>query len=535
MAVLAAAQFSPTFIWAANVAEVGFPDGLLAWILIVWAFGLLLWLLGVRLGLPPNGATAVVFWFLLGGSLLGLLADGVAGGSLTLLLMLVVFCGLVLRVHSGQGFKWVQTWVVAFVAISPVSMAIVSTFSMPNSQISSPETLDSLEFEDTRDVVLVVFDAHASYPVVAEFFPGEPQPQAEMIDATGAVMVPEMLSNYTLTHLSLTSAFEMGYPVLDGATIGDTEWSDMMKAVRGTNNLVDAFRSQGYRLVMVESGWAGFHCTSAADVCIGGPWPDEPAMLALQRTLLGSVATNRLREASARGAVQSARWLEAGLPSILENSQPDLVLAHLMLPHPPLRLDGECAYVDGPGLEGHTIAAPGMTEDEIEFRKAAYRNATLCAAKVFSDLARVVGDRAILVAFGDHGSDSRAQLHRLPEDWTKDEVTERLGVLFATNSDCTLDGVSSLVNMGRWLLSCLSNETIPYLEDRHFVAIESRRSVTAGPEPTREVTDLLSNRQAAQGSTRHADGSQTLCAGVIPELRSVRRPRIWGTPPPGLR
>lgn len=506
LVLLSAAQFSPMLIWATNLAEVGFPDGLIVWTAIVWVTAILIWVVGARLDLPTGGVTSVAFWFVLGGSLLGVLAEDVPGGNVALLLSLVAFCAFVSRFHSDPRFKWLQAWVVAFVAISPVTIASVSTLTMSDSQISAPEPVDTGAFDEARDVVLVVFDAHASYSVVAEFFPGDPQPQVEPIISAGALLVPDMLANYTLTHLSLTSAFDMGYPVLDGATIGEAEWADMMKAVRGENNLVDAFRLQGYRVVMVESGWSGFHCSSVADVCVGGPWPDEPTMLALQRTILGRVAYPRLREASARGVVQSSQWIEAELPSILENSLPDLVLIHLMLPHPPLRLDDACEFVDKPGLGGHTVAAPGMTVDEIELRKIAYRKATLCASKVLADLSAIVADRATFVAFGDHGSDSLAQLHRVPENWGAEEVTERLGVLFVTNSDCSLAGVRSLVNMGRWLLSCLGGEPIPLLEDRHFVTIEAQRSVDAGPEPTREVTEMLWGGRATQGSLREADG-----------------------------
>lgn len=506
LTLLAAAQFSPLTVWAANLFEIGFPDGLLAWVGIVWLIALGLWVAVVRIGASPQSTTAVVFWFILGSSLLGYLSDAAVARTITILLLLVVFCGLVYRLRKVPMFHWLQTWVVLFVGISPIGIALVAWLAASQSTIDSPPTVETVAFQDSRDVVLIVFDGHGSYQALDQFYNGDFERQMARVEATGAVVVPEMMSNYTLTHLSLSSVFDMGYPATGGRMIRDAEWADLMQNVGGSNNLVRAFRSQGYRLVAIESGWAGFHCSSDADVCVGGPWPDEGTMLALQRTLLRPLVSD-MAEAAARGAEDSLHWLESDLDRWLENDERDLIVVHIMLPHPPLRLDGACDYRREPGLGGKTVGAPYFTAEEVATRKAAYVEATNCASLAMSRLAKSVGDRAIFIAFGDHGPDSQGQLHLLPEAWDQDHVAERMSVLFVTNADCSLEGVESLVNVGRWLLGCMSGAPVDYLDDEYFIAIGSRRSASAEPEPIRAITPLVTEMQATQGTIQNADGS----------------------------
>lgn len=506
LVLLAAAQFSPMALWSTNLSEIGFPDGLFAWIGVVWLVAVGLWMIAMRLGAAGERATAVVFWFVLSASLLGLLSNDISGGSVTLVLLLVAFCVLVYRLAELPGFHFFHGWVVLFVAISPLASAALATATTGVSEVEELETVDIAGFEDTRDVVLVVFDAHGSAGVLDEFYSDASATVRRLMSASGTQIAPEMMSNYTLTHLSLSSVFDMGYPLTGTATVGEAEWADMMQNVRGDNNLVRAFKSQGYRLVVVESGWSGFHCSTEADVCVGGPWPDEVTMLAFGRTLFRPVTVGML-EATARGSHASLKWMESGLPDLVQNAERDLIMVHLTLPHPPLRYDRHCDLTMEPGLGGRTIGSPQFSEEEVAVRKEAYVDATVCASTVLSALAQSVGDEAVFVAIGDHGPDSLGQLFVRPQDWGSAEIRERLGVLFMTNAPCPIDDVHSLVNVGRWLLGCLASEQVEYLEDRFFVAVGSRLSINAPPEPIIEVTDTVQAKHDAQANARDADGT----------------------------
>ncbi|HJQ75959.1 MAG TPA: hypothetical protein VJ948_01705 [Acidimicrobiia bacterium] len=490
-AVVVAAQFSPVTIWAGNRAEIGFPDGMLLWVLSVAAAGVIAWLVLRKFGLEADGARATAFWGVLGFSMLGLRTEETPGGAVTLLVLLVAFCALVYRLHRLPQFQWFQSWAVLFVALSPATFALHAYVTAADR--TDPEAVETVdvEFRNYSDVVLVVFDAHASLDVLEEAFSVDVAAQYAPWREHGAHIAPGMRANYPLTHMSLAGVLNMNYPYGNGATVREGDWDYLLSTISGDNVLVNAFKAQGYRYTIVESGWIGLHCTGVADVCVRGIWPDQGTRLAMDRSLLGAGFQSMLRDPESVGALHSIRWLDSELPDLLSNDDADLVLVHIMLPHPPLRLDDECHYQIEPGLGGTTLASPWFSEEDIDKRVARYLKATICARDVIAGLLEVVDDDGILVAFGDHGPDSHAQLFLSPKDWSLEDLKERFGALFVTNSSCPIDGINSLVNLGRWLVACLAGEQPTYVDDRFFVGVRARRNVGSDPEPLLEVTDIL--------------------------------------------
>jgi hypothetical protein len=154
-----------------------------------------------------------------------------------------------------------------------------------------------------------------------------------------------------------------------------------------------------------------------------------------------------------------------------------------------LRLGAECEYREDGGRGGLTLGAPNYDLEETAARKRLYLEQVECAIKLILELNQLVGDDAMLLAFGDHGPDSLGQLFVAPVDWSEAAIEERLSILFVTNdAECGLSSVNSLVNVGRQLLACLGSEEIVMVQDRQFLAVLSKRSLAAGAEPIVEVT-----------------------------------------------
>lgn len=264
-AILIAAHFMPMTIWAANRAEIGFPDGLILWTLLVSGFGILVWWVLQRVGLETKGATAVAFILVLGFSSLGIRSQGTPGGTLTLSVLLLVVCALVYRLRRIRAMQWFQSWVVLFVALSPAIFAL-NTYLTGAAQVSAaPVHIPEGDFGDHPDVVLLVLDAHTSLDVLEEQFDVDVTARYAPWRAHDGLVKTGMRANYALTHLSLASIFEMRYPYEDDARIREADWDHLLAKVSGENTLVDVFKSQGYRYTVVESGWAGLHCTGFVD------------------------------------------------------------------------------------------------------------------------------------------------------------------------------------------------------------------------------------------------------------------------------
>lgn len=489
LVIVAASAFTPARIWATNMVEVGFPDGLLIWSGLMWLFGLVIWIGALRLGAEPVGATYATFWLLLALGSVGSIEYKVPGGTVIVLVLIVVFAGVAYSLREVKAFQLFSTWAVVTAIILPAGLAISTMTSRGESQIVPAAQLTIPSFVATPDVVILVFDAYASAETLNRHFEFDVEASLHPSAELGLRRVPEMTANYSLTHLSLASFFEMGYPVEEGVRIGVPEWADLLNVINGESQLVWLFRAQGYRFVMVESGWSAIRCAGQADICVEAPWFDDAATWAKNRSMLRDIDLPLLKESAVGGSLNSIQWLREELPSLLRDETPDLVFAHLLLPHPPLHVDSSCGYSPVAGMEGTTLASLEMTEDMLSRRKDGYVAQVQCANRLMVDIASELGDDSIVLAFGDHGSDSRAQLFKVPRDWNQDDLEERLEITFMTkDGGCELSPIRSLVNVGRRLISCLSDTPIELLDDRHFVAIPSNRMNPNETVPVLEVS-----------------------------------------------
>ncbi|MFQ5524163.1 MAG: hypothetical protein ACE5F5_11400, partial [Acidimicrobiia bacterium] len=393
-ALLVAALFTPMRVWAVNLVEVGFPDGILIWSGLMWVLALGTWLLAVWWGGEPRGVTSAVFWFMVAiGSLGTLMRDtpgGVAGMSaLALILAIVAY-----RLRGVPTYQWLTSWAVLFALLTPIGLAGKSMLSRPESQVQPAAAVAVGEFKETPDVLILVFDALGSSTVLERFYDYD-SIYLDRFRTAGLGVSDSMTANYNFTHLSLSSFYRMDYPLLEGQSAGDAEWADLLRAIRGDNPLVEAFQSQGYRFLMVESSWSGAQCSRYVDICIRGVWPDTPTATAVRRSLFGALPIPALVEAMAPANLNSIAWLESDLESYLSNDQPEIMFVHLFLPHAPLRLDSNCEYRRDGGLGHMAVVAPVHSASDAEKRKRLYVDQVRCAERVIRGVTELVGDRAI--------------------------------------------------------------------------------------------------------------------------------------------
>lgn len=489
LAMLAVASlFTPARIWAANTAEVGLSRGLLIWSAILLILGLAVWVLAVGLGRDAEGVTYSVFWALLAVGALGSVSDSVLGGEVSLTIGTLAFAVTVYQLRQVTTFQRLTLWIAAVVVLIPVGEVLSPRIGQPPSAVNVTDPIEVGTFARTPDVVILVFDGHGALAVLESLFGFDEARATQIYEQAGLSVVPGMNSNYPLTHYSLASLFEMDYPLAADAKVGFNEWTSLLDAVRGNNRLVDAFKAKGYSFVLVESGWSGLHCTGHVDECVRGGWRDEATARAINRSLFRSLQEAWLPNATTSGSIRTIDWLRNGLPSLLSNDRMDLVFAHLMIPHPPLYLDAHCEYRHDPVLGFRALGAPSFDSDLLEVRKRAYIEQVRCAQDVVLEIAAELTGDEVLIVLSDHGPDSGAQLFKAPEDWTRRDIEERFPVLFLTNTtECEFTGIRSLVNVGRKLLGCLSGEEVQVVEDRFFIAVESKGRISDTTLPILEL------------------------------------------------
>jgi hypothetical protein len=121
-------------------------------------------------------------------------------------------------------------------------------------------------------------------------------------------------------------------------------------------------------------------------------------------------------------------------------------------------------------LAGFALGEPGMAPEHLQMRKSAYVSQVQCVnSKLGAAMASIAQNDAIGLILGDHGPDLSEQLYRNVDEWSDLARAERFGVFFAAHHPgCDYQSVSTLVNVGRKLLSCLSGSDVPLLGDRYF-------------------------------------------------------------------
>ena len=191
-----------------------------------------------------------------------------------------------------------------------------------------------------------------------------------------------------------------------------------------------------------------------------------------------------------RGAIRVMNWLETDLAPLMRDDIPDLVYAHVLVPHPPLFLDENYGIRAQEGIKGFTIAQPNMTPADLEEARKSYGRQVACVNHVLADLAELAQETdSMVVMFGDHGPDSLGQLYVRGAEWNADQRFERFGAMLAVRAPgCDIAGVQSLVNVGRRLVSCLSDGSFPDLPTATYDSelTEQGERIVAVPTPTYE-------------------------------------------------
>jgi hypothetical protein len=155
-------------------------------------------------------------------------------------------------------------------------------------------------------------------------------------------------------------------------------------------------------------------------------------------------------------------------------SGPNFVFIHLLVPHPPLFLDGECQIEFDAALSRDTIWDPARALDvgELTTLRRAYVEQVKCTNQTILSLVDQLSSDSVVIITADHGPDSLGPLDD-PTSWTDDQLSERFGIFAAIRlpTQCRNQSGRStdIVNTFRRTFSCLTGSTIEHVPEQHFV------------------------------------------------------------------
>lgn len=340
------------------------------------------------------------------------------------------------------------------------------------------------------NVVLLVLDGYARADVLAAQYGFDNSAFLNELGERGFEIREDAVANYSVTHTSLSSMMDVGYPFEEGAH-SDASLDRMRRLLSGDGTLLHAFNSAGYDTVMFENAWAGSLCGDTPDRCHRTGVLSRSLWSLGQMSPLAAVQRITVRHPFTAIGLQHIRELGDIVEG--DESVPVFAFAHVTVPHPPTQLSASCDFVVASDRLEMILASADSTEADREAARRRYTEQMQCINnEVITTVDRLIAaDEDIeIVIIADHGPDSHAQSTKDVADWTDDELLERLAVLSAVRmpAECAERlPARTTVNTVRRAARCALGMEFEDLPDRNFVA-PAAQDVN---EAIVEVTDRL--------------------------------------------
>jgi hypothetical protein len=331
------------------------------------------------------------------------------------------------------------------------------------------------------DIYLIILDGYANADVLRTVYHFSNARFVDSLRTLGFRIPHTVRSNYTHTHLSLSSILNMGYVTGLRADLGPAASNPSVLNYLIENNRAAAFaRREGYTFVFSPSSWWAATMGNRNAAIQLEPWPGFDLWRELGRTDLRRVLRDRTmltvftpgehRPTDGRFILRSFDAM-ATVPGM---AAPTFLVAHVLAPHYPYVLDADCHPLD-PRAK-HTEAHPWAD-------RQAYLDQLSCLNRRVLALATNILERSstppVIILQGDHGSNTRDQANRLsPLTVTQDEAAERFGAFGAYYMPCGEDtafaGVVTPVNVLRKVFSYYLGADLPSLPDSSYFSVTKR-------------------------------------------------------------
>lgn len=378
---------------------------------------------------------------------------------LAIVLLILVLILVVARVFRRQVGSWVFVASVISI-IATLGQLVVASIRNPDPEPVLTAT-NVIAQQPGGSFYLIVVDGYGD-PVgddrsVSEFF--------SSLEREGFAIAQNAVSNYSYTHASVSNVLSLDHRF----THGSESVAAMFNAIQGSNEMRSLLERAGFRYVHIESGWAGSRCGPTVRNCVQGRFIDGFIWQTLEMTYFEEYLEENVPHPYVQGALHS-------LDAIADHGRDadagrDFVFTHLLLPHPPIQLDGECNLVLDPRLQGQLLGVQGMNTATREFREAGYRDQRACLNEmILSTIAALPNDASVVIT-ADHGTDFLGQLEKEPEDWSTADIEERFPIFHAARlpESCDLPVERDLINLIRGEVGCIAGVELPAVAPYHEI------------------------------------------------------------------
>jgi hypothetical protein len=385
------------------------------------------------------------------------------------------------------------------VLLAGLTVVLVATgLSLPARSDRGPELPIPVSADgDEPTVVVLVLDGYARADVLASLYGFDNSTFLDALSERGFRIRPDALANYSVTHASLPSMLDLGYPFETGEPL-EAQAGLMRRLLSGDGSIMRLFDSAGYDTVMFENAWSGSQCGGVPDRChrtgIVGRSMWALGQLSPFASIQSALVPNPFVAVSLRHIRELGEVIEQ------DASAPLFVLAHATIPHPPIQLSAACDPVLAPERNAYLLSPFGSSEGDWPRARVQYIDQLRCVnGEVIATVDRLIAadDDVEIVIVADHGPDSQGQF--LEAAWSDSQLVERMAVLSAVRMPEQCDQPEpalTTVNTLRRAVDCALGTDLVELPDRSFTA----PPMGALDEPVLEVTGRLDSISSAPAS-----------------------------------
>ena len=402
---------------------------------------------------------AALWWIVISTS--GRVLSGVESSVLRpgIVLLVLVLILMVVRVFRSQVRSWVFVASVISI-IATLGQLVVASIRNPDPEPVLAAT-NVIPQKPGGSFYLIVLDGYGD-PLgddqrVTEFFSG--------LEREGFAIATDAISNYSYTHASISNVLSLDHRF----THGSEPVAAMFNAIQGSNEMRSFLEGAGFRYVHIEGGWVGSRCGPTVQNCVPGQLVDGFVWQTLEMTYFTEYIEENVPHPYVQGALHSLEALaQHGREA---DSGKDFVFAHILIPHPPIQLNGDCNLVLDPRLKGQLLGVQGMNAATRQFRQAGYQDQRACLnEKLLATIADLPSDASVVIT-ADHGTDLLGQLEKEPRDWTTADIEERFRIFHAARlpEPCELPVERDLVNLVRAEVGCVAGEALPAVAPYHEI------------------------------------------------------------------
>lgn len=321
---------------------------------------------------------------------------------------------------------------------------------------------------DAPDVLLLVLDGYGRTDKWQEILGFDNSPFERDLEEVGFTVASEARANYGVTFAALSAMYNLDY-LFEVGPITQDDYTAMRTTLTGNGLMMQQFRSAGYEVAYVENSWQGSNCGPGVDRCFRDGLSKRVmwnlGQISIFAPLAEATQIHPFNTVSTQHLDSLAEYLEADRTDGI----PRLMLAHVILPHPPFHLDPSCDRINSSDRVGFR----SKDEEAIELRKGFLRDQTLCTnSMVLDELEEILEKRedTLIMITGDHGSETMLLENVEGDAWDDDAIlSERMAIFSAYRLPGCEDRLypsMSPVNGTRALTSCALGIDLLQIEDR---------------------------------------------------------------------